>query len=97
MAYDDEFPDENFFPDTNGEPNPQEQEFAMEVELAHINLTQLDLNQKLLAKVIKLLQENVWFWKFKRFETKLRMIIETYFLMKKVVMDELGEEEGEEG
>ena len=47
------------------------------MHMAQLDLASVDLNQKLLAESIKMLEKS-WFWRFRSVETKLTMIRKTY-------------------
>lgn len=96
---DDDFQDENLFPDTDdddydgGVMDAAEYAEMMRrqeaLQLMQLELVQLDLNQKLLFKAIKLVKENTWFFSFRSKEKQLKLIAMTYhFLKNMVVMQE---------
>lgn len=77
--------DDDLFPDTE-DGNVDDGDYAELVEqngaleLMQLNLAQLDINQRLLFKTIKMLSRS-WFWRFRRPATKLKMIRETYLIL----------------
>jgi hypothetical protein len=92
----DDFQDENYFSDMN-EDSPIEitQEEYINllkrrdlIDTLHVNFMYYKLNQKLLFRAIKLLEQN-FSWKFKSQTTKLKLISETYKQFKKLI--EIGE------
>ncbi len=103
---DDEFQDENFFPDTNGED--EEEMMRMELaqqelesmqrrealDLMQLELVEVDLNQRLLFKAIKMLEKS-WLWRFRRTETKLKLIAAAYTVFKSILQPQSQEEEKE--
>lgn len=96
---DDDFQDENLFPDTDdndyedGVMDSAEYAEMMRrqeaLQLMQLELVQLDLNQKLLFRAIKLVKENTWFFSFRSKENQLKLIAMAYhFLKNMVVMQE---------
>lgn len=83
---DDDFGEDNFFPeeDVNVWTKQEEMEHLERreaLDLMQLEMVQTDLNQKLLSKTIKML-ENSFFWRFRSNKTKLKMIAETYESLK---------------
>jgi hypothetical protein len=66
------------------------------MHMAQLDLASVDLNQKLLAESIKMLERS-WFWRFYSLETKLVKIRKTYEdltrLMEEVAKDDSKDEE----
>ncbi len=92
---DDEFKDEDLFPDINGEGNEGgEEQLNAEylqilekrelIEALKIQIVQKELNYDLLIRTIKYLEKS-WFWKFKSAASKLNSIVETYQMFKAMV------------
>jgi len=66
------------------------------MHMAQLDLASVDLNQKLLAESIKMLEKS-WLWRFRSMETKLTMVRKTYEdltrLMEEVAKDDSKDEE----
>lgn len=99
--YDDEdFQDENLFPDTDDDDDDDEEmgmdpaEYAEMMErqealqLMQLELVQVDLNQRLLFAAMKMVKKTTWFYSFRSKETQLKLIAQTYQFMKKLVMNQ---------
>ena len=95
--YDDE--DDNLFPDTDDDDDYDDEEMVMDpaeyaemmrrqeaLQLMQLELTQLDLNQRLLFKAMKMVEKNTWFFSFRSKETQLSLIGMTYQFLKKLVV-----------
>ena len=85
---------DDLFPDTGDDDFDYERELAEHeyesikrretLDLIQLELVEVDLNQKLLFRSIKMLEKS-WFWRFRRTQTKLKMIAEAYALFKQLV------------
>jgi len=78
--------DDNLFHDLD-ELNDSEYEQLIEhaeyVDLKNLNLAEYELNQKVLYKAIKLCEKN-FFWSFKNPKSKIKLVVETYHILRKL-------------
>ncbi len=87
----DDFQDENFYEEENEDDDvvyiSQQEYDAIErqdaLDLMQLELVELDLNQRLLFKTIKMLEKS-WIWRFRKTNTKLKMISEAYAMMQQL-------------
>lgn len=63
------------------------------VEWMQVDFISVDLNHRLLATTIKMLEKSFW-WRFRKLETKLRIISETYEIFNVLIQED--EDESEE-
>lgn len=103
--YDDEdFQDENLFPDTDDDDDDDEmgmdpEEYAEMMQrqeawqLMQFELVQLDLNQRLLFAAMKMVKETTWFYSFRSKETQIKLIAITYQFLKSMVVMQNEEKE----
>ena len=98
---DDDFQDENLFPDTDYDDDDDDGDYDDEymdpaeyadmqrrqeaLALMQLEMVQVDLNQRLLQQAIKLVKKNTWFFSFRSEETKLRLIAQAYAFLKALV------------
>ncbi len=91
--YDDEDDQDDLFPDTDdgddGDDFDADDYDEMiqrsdKLEQMQLNLVQLDLNQRLLFKAMKILSQS-WLWKFRSVSTKTKMLAETYLYLHSLV------------
>lgn len=82
--------DFGYFEDMDGEAQYiSEEEYeellerANELQEVQVRLAQFDLNQRLLADVMSMLQKS-WFWNFKSTKAKLKEIVYTYKVLAKL-------------
>jgi hypothetical protein len=61
-------------------------EAARELRAVELTLVEANLNRRILVGVVKML-ESSWLWKFTRYETKLKMIKESYKTFSKLISD----------
>jgi hypothetical protein len=103
---DDDFQDDNLFPDIEGEDEDYEDEDDEElnseylkilekredIEIEKLKLIHKQLNFDVLGKSLVYLEKS-WFWKFKSKKKKLDLLIETYQVFQQLVdMDRLSED-----
>jgi hypothetical protein len=94
---DDEFQDDNLFPDIEGDEDfedDDDEELNSEylkileqreiIEIDKLKLIQKQLNFDILVKSLTYLQKS-WFWNFKSNKKKLNLLIETYQIFKQLV------------
>ena len=80
-------PEDEFYEPSEGEEgNVSEQDYAEFLQQMQIQLAEHDLNQKLLAKSIKILERS-FFWRFRSVETKLRLITRVYTSLQKLISE----------
>lgn len=102
---DEEDQDDNLFRDTDDDDDDDgDEEIVMDsaeyadmmrrqeaLTLMQLELVQLDLNQRLLFRAVKIVKKNTWFYSFRSRKTQLKMIAETYqFLQRLIVMQNEG-------
>lgn len=68
---------------------------AAEIQMAHLDLASVDLNQKLLSEAIKILEKS-WLWRFTPLDVKLQMIEKTYIGLTTLMENAVSEEEDDE-
>lgn len=84
---DDEEWNENIFNDMDDDDDDDGDEYdemVEELNARQLDLVQVDLNQRLLFKIMDTLEKS-WLWKFKSKEKKVEAVVQTYNIMKELV------------
>jgi hypothetical protein len=99
---DDEFKDEDLFPDIEGNEETELNAEYLQVlekreliEALKLQLVQKELNYVVLLKTIRYLEKS-WFWRFKSSSAKLNSIVETYQLFKALIDMDVSQYQEEE-
>ena len=85
---DDDFQDENLFPDTGDDDDAEEMEEAAynkmeeQIAYAHLHLAYFDLDQELLLQAMQFARNNTWFFSWRSKKKQFSIITETYRLLK---------------
>lgn len=80
--------DEDFLPDTDDEGLSEADLEMMQrqeaMNMMQLDLVQLDLNQRLLFRAIKLVKKNTWFFGWRSKTKQLELVATAYHFLKKL-------------